>query len=364
MNIAFVRGQYINNFELQSYYPMLDKHSDIKLAGFSSLKPKHKVEIPSIKLPSPVDLPDFPKKLPILNRIIMGDAMYLLGLENKLKDYEIAHVRETYFHFSTQAIYAKNRGIVKKVITTCSETIPFNHETIWGRRKLKRNVLRFCDHFHCLTEKAKKCLLTEGVSIEKISVIPYGVDLSKFKPRKINKDPKKIIGLFIGRLESQKGVDELISVYPKIKAEFDNFQLQVVGKGPDIQKFIDLGIKPMFYPYFQIPELMNQADFLILPSKATKYWEEYLGMVLLESMACGLPVLTTDCGAIPEVLADCGLLVKQNSSKSLYQGIRQMIIKQNMRNKYSFMGLKRVRESFDATKQSEKLYKLYLSLND
>jgi len=359
MTIAFIRGQYINNFELQSYYPMLSEHRDINLTGFSSLKPNHKVKIPTVKLFSPLDLPDFPKKLPILNRLVLGDAMYLLGLENKLRGYDIAHVRETYFHFSTQTIYAKQKGNIKKVLVTCSETIPFNHETILGRRRLKNIVKNGADHFHALTERAKRCLIDEGISQERITVIPYGVDISVFRPGFKSQKSKYITGLFIGRLESQKGIGELLEVYKKLKSEVPDFQLRVIGKGPHYNKFIEIGIKPETYPYAKIPEIMNNADFLILPSKSDKFWEEYLGMVLLEAMACGLPVISTDCGAIPEVIADAGIIVKQGSSQKLYQAMKEIILNPQLRNKLASMGLRRVRSNFDAKAQSEKIYQLY-----
>lgn len=359
MTIAFIRGQYINNFELQSYYPMLEKHDDIKITGFSSLKPKHQVKIPIQKLASPADIPDFPYKLPILNRLCLGDAMYLWGLEKKLKSFDLAHVRETYFHFSSQAVYAKKKGIINKILVTCSETIPFNHETIWGRKGLKQNVRTYTDHFHCLSQKAKQCLVKEGISEEKITVIPYGVDLKIFKSMNQKKNSNKIKGLFIGRLEKQKGIYELIQIYKKIRAEFTHFELSIVGSGPAQKELKNIGITPKSYPYSQIPEIMNEADLLILPSKADRFWEEYLGMVLLEAMACGLPILTTDCGAIPEVVSDCALIVKQSSAKDLYQGLKKMIMDKSLLSKLSEMGRDRVLKHFDSAKQSEKLYLLY-----
>ncbi len=362
MNIAFVRGQYINNFELQSYYPMLKKHKDVQITGFSSLKPKHKINIPTIKLPSPVDLPSFPKKLPILNRMVCGDAMYLWGLENKLKGFDIVHVRETYFHFSSQAVYAKRLGKIPKILVTCSETIPFNHETIWGRKRLKQNVLQEANHFHCLTQKAKDCLIKEGVIDKKITVIPYGVDLDEFKPLSNPKNRKHVKGLFIGRLEDQKGVSELVLAYKKINLEFPDFELRVVGQGPDAHKFQNLGIEPEFYPYSIMPQIMNDTDFLILPSKATTYWEEYLGMVLLEAMACGLPVLTTNCGAIPEVVSNAALVVEQGKENELYKGMKEMILNKILRLELRDKGLRRVKANFDARKQGEKLYEMYRKL--
>jgi glycosyltransferase involved in cell wall biosynthesis len=356
-HIAFIRGQYINNFELQSYYPML-KNKSIKITGFSSLNPKHQVKIPTIELLSPMDLPNFPKKISILNRLCLGDAMYLLGLENKLKNFDIAHARETYFHFSTQAVNAKKKGLIKKVLVTCSETISFNHETIWGRKKLKQNVINNADFFHCLTQRAKKALIAEGVEEGKIEVISYGIDLQKFRP--INRKPmKKLKILFIGRLEEQKGIYELIPVWQKLKAEFDNVELNIYGKGP-LQSYINRhGQATNIIAYSQIPKLMQTSDILVLPSKPDKYWEEYLGMVLLEAMACGLPIITTDCGAIPEVVDDSALIGKSGSQKDFYSNLKSMIEKSSLRQEFSKKGISRVKKNFDAIKQAEKLNKMY-----
>ncbi|NMC36635.1 glycosyltransferase family 4 protein [Candidatus Beckwithbacteria bacterium] len=360
MKIAFIRGPYLNNFELQSYYPML-KDGSIQMTGFASRKPMHQVRIQTKKLWSPVDLPNFPYKLPILNRIL-ADAMYLYGLERALRGSDIAHVRETYFHFTKQAILARQKGYIKKVLVTCSETIPFNHETIWGRHQLKQFVIKNADHFHCLSQKAKKALIAEGVSEDKITVISYGVDLNHFKSVQTKPKSKVVKALFIGRLEEQKGVFELVQVWQKIRKNHPFTQLEVLGSGP-LEKYIKRhGVIPKKIPYQQIVKHMQQVDLLILPSKPTKYWEEYLGMVLLESMATGLPIVTTSCGAIPEVVGDAALMVKPGDSEQLYKTWRQMIEDISLRNKLSQKGLKRAKTHFDANKQAEKLKKLYQTI--
>src|SRR5581483_1784343 len=107
---------------------------------------------PVVKLPSPMDLPDFPYKMPILNRIFT-DAHYLLGLEENLKGYDLVHTAETYFHYTQQAIEAKQKGQVKKVIATVLENIPFNNEGIWGRKEFKSNARENLDHMIALTER-------------------------------------------------------------------------------------------------------------------------------------------------------------------------------------------------------------------
>lgn len=361
MNIAIIRAQYLNNFELQSYYPMV-KDKNINLTGFSSLHPQHRVKIKTQKLFSPTDLPNFPYKLALLNRLCFGDAMYLFGLEKKLKNFDIAHVRETYFHFSSQAINAKKINPNLKILTTCSETIPFNHETILGRKRLKQKVLKNTDHFHTLTQKAKDCLIKEGVEESKITVIPYGIDLTKFTPIKNKPQNKSLQILFIGRLEKQKGIHHLLNIWPKLKSKNSNINLKIIGKGPLENLVKKQGLTSEFHPYSQIPKIMQQADVLVLPSQKTKFWEEYFGMVLLEAMASKLPIVTTDCGAIPEVIGNSALIAKQNNPKSLFQNLNQMIQNPNLRKKYSTLGYNRVTKNFDTKIQSKKLKNLYLNL--
>jgi glycosyltransferase involved in cell wall biosynthesis len=359
MNIAFIRGKYLNNFELQSYYPLLE-NNQFRLTGFASKKPIHSVKIPVKHFTSPVDLPDFPYKLQILNRLFI-DAMFLHGLENRLRGFDIAHTRETYFHFSKQAIKAKNKGYVKKVLVTCSETIPFNHETIWGRHKLKQYVINNADFFHCLTEKAKTTIIKEGADPQKTTVIPYGVNLNIFKPTPNNQKSNKLTILFIGRLEEQKGVRELMEVWIEVKKRF-SVQLKIVGKGP-LERFVKKhGIEPEYIPYSKIPETLNQADIFVLPSKPTKYWEEYFGMVLLEAMASGLPIVTTNCGAIPEVASNAAYLVPHSNSKELYKGLKLLIEKESWRKNLTQSGLKRVIKCFDSEKQAKKIGELYINL--
>lgn len=360
LKIAFIRGSYLNNFELQSYYPAL-KSKTIKITGISSLNSKHKAKIPTQKLISPMDLPDFPHKLPVLNRLFI-DAMYLHGLEAKLKQFDIAHARETYFHYSFQSCVALKRGNISKVLITCSETIPHNHETIWGRKYFKKFVINSATHFHCITQKAKQCLIDEGADPQKITVIPYGIDIARFKQLKPKKQKNNINLLFIGRLEEQKGVYQLIEVWKKLRKEYSNINLQVVGKGPLDKVLIEQGIIPEHHPYSKMPQIIQQADILIHPPKKDKYWEEYFGMVLLEAMAAKLSIVTTNCGAIPEVVGEAAQIVEQGNSQQLYKAVKLFIDNLDLRNKYSDLGFKRVSKLYDANIQAEKLAKLYLKI--
>ncbi len=377
MKIAIVRGSYFNKFEMQNYESLSQRH---KITGFSGLKPIHqKYSFPLVKLASPVDLPNFPFKMPVLNRLCLGDAMYLFGLEEKLKGFDLVHTRETYFHFTQQALNAKKRGWVKKVVCTCSETIPFNHEGIWNRRRFKQRAIKEVDFFHCLTEKAKDCLIKEGGNPKKIVVFPYGVDLKKFKIKdtkhaKTRRNPSIFRILFVGRLVKEKGIYDLLKIFISLYKSNKNIRLNIVGDGPERPNIINLinqirlkypqmpvnVVKIKKAPYSKVYKEYQKANIFCLLSRPTQYWEEYLGMVLIEAMVSGLPIVTTKCGAIPEVVGRTGLLVNPGDWQAGLKAVNKLLKNKKLRIKLSLEGRKRAKKYFDGQKVSQNIEKLWL----
>src|SRR3990172_767068 len=95
--IAIVRGKFLNRYEMQFFEPLV-RYFDI--TAFGSLTPFHdRYAFPVVKLASPMDLPDFPYKMPILNRLFT-DAHYLLGLTERLQGFDLVHSAETYFYYT------------------------------------------------------------------------------------------------------------------------------------------------------------------------------------------------------------------------------------------------------------------------
>lgn len=357
MKLSLIRGAFTNPFELQNYYPLKSKY-DIRV--ISSKHPvSDDIDLPLTKLLSPTDLPNFPFKLPILNRLFT-DAHYLVGLEKEIAGSDIVHVAETYYHYTLQAIKAKQAGLVKKVISTVWEVIPFNNEGIRGRKQFKRLSYKHIDHFIAVTEKAKSALIKEGVGESKITVIPMGIDLSRFHQKILNPKSSILNILYVGRLVPEKGVGDLIAAFRCLRFENKNLNLTLVGDGP-LKKIIKVGegimVKPL--PYSKIPKVYSRADIFCLPSKTTPFWQEQYGMVLLEAMAAGLPIVTTDTGAIGEVCGDSALYALPDNPEDLQSKLSAILYNKALSAKYSSKAYKRAIKFFDRNKVAEKLNALY-----
>ncbi len=354
--VAIVRGAFLNPFELQNYYPLSKKYD---LRAISSLHPiSEDIEIPLTKTWSPTDLPNFPFKFQILNRLLV-DIHYIFGLEQLLRGVDIALVAETYYNYTRQAINAKKMVFIKKVISTVWEVIPHNNEGIWGRKYFKRNARENIDHFIAVTELAKKALLEEGVDSRKITVIPVGVDLKRFKPvTYVHAGHVQI--LCVARLVPEKGIEELVAAFKEIRRKNPKVTLTLVGDGP-LKELIskEVGVTVKQVPYQQIEKEYQRADIFCLPSKTTKYWQEQYGMALVEAMACGLPIVTTRTGAIGEVCGDAAHYVSAGAVDELQLSLERLIANQKLRSGLARKARARAEARYDHRKIAETIDKLY-----
>jgi glycosyltransferase involved in cell wall biosynthesis len=167
---------------------------------------------------------------------------------------------------------------------------------------------------------------------EKVRIIPYGIDLEDFQGfnQKIAREKlglsleKKII-LFFGSLVLYKGPDILLNAFKLVKEKFPNVQLIYAGRGPMEKQLQNLTRKLKldndvifagFVPEDLKPLYYHAADIFSLPS--TNLAESF-GIVNLEAMACGLPIVASNLGGMPEIVHDkiSGLLVEPNDVEYL-----------------------------------------------
>jgi glycosyltransferase involved in cell wall biosynthesis len=96
----------------------------------------------------------------------------------------------------------------------------------------------------------------------------------------------------------------------------------------------------------QVPAYLNAMDVLAAPSQTTPRWKEQLGRMLLEAMACGVPVLASDSGEIPHVLADAGLVVPEADHDLWLARLRELLQNQQLREDLRARGLARVHDVY------------------
>ncbi|MCL4389894.1 MAG: glycosyltransferase family 4 protein [Patescibacteria group bacterium] len=357
MKIALVRGAFLNQYEAQMFAPLAKKHS---LTAFSSRHPIHdRMLFPLVKLPSPMDINFGPLarwKMPVLNRLFV-DAHWLIGLEEKLAGFDIAHCNETYYHFTHQCLLAKKQGKVKRVVATCAENIPFNNEGIWGRRCYKQFARENVDLFLALNERAKETLTLEGVDEKKITILPFFIDTKRFKPT-VGRRGGPLTILFAGRLEFFKGVYEIAYAFKWLSQKY-NLNLLFVGSGNE-KKQLEKLVKARFVTasYDQMPEIYRQADIFVAPSRAGHHWQEQFGMTLLEAMASGLPIVTSFSGAIPETVGTAALFANPGDFYSLAQALEKFIQDPRLRHHYGTLARQRALK-FDTAIGTEKLAVIY-----
>ncbi len=363
--VAIVRGPNLNQWEIQNYEPLSDRF-DITL--YTTTKPRF--DISNLRLPI-VQLPTYPED---------PSSSYMIGLEAELFDKDVVYSADITWMFTAQATAAKQK-FGHQVIVLEWENIPFVHEEDEGVRKVKEGNRLYADIFVAVTERAKDALLLEGVPAEEITVLPMGIDTNRFKPDKaarvegrqeLSIAPEDLVVLYTGRMVWEKGIYDLIYAAKLVlqvqKQKGLPLKFVIIGQGPEreeIQKKVSLlGMDNVFrfitdFPYDKIHEVYNIADMFILPSIATRAWKEQFGMVLIEAMACGLPVISTTSGSISEVVGQAGLLVPSNDPTELSKAIIKLLNEPQLRNNLSRQGRDRALNMFNSKKIADKFGRLF-----
>ena len=254
-----------------------------------------------------------------------------------------------------------------------SDTLLFK---IPGVSFILRIMLRRASGIICESDQFRNQLEQIGLPRNIISVIPNGIDVETFKLQNktssrnaLQLSQDKIIILNVSSMSPVKGQKYLIESIPEIVNKFKNIQFVFVGDGEvrdELESLVNtLGLAP--YVLFagvqkatQIPHWLNSADIFVLPSIS-----EGNPNALLEAMACGLPVIATAVGGIPEMMEDGreGLLSPPKSSSSLAKNIIALVRNKALRYQMGQNGLQTVLAKYANWKvQSAQLKGIYEDL--
>lgn len=235
--------------------------------------------------------------------LTLEDAV--IGLSDRLRGFDVVMAFETY-RASTYQTCQVHRSVVVKV----TENIPHNPPQV-PYRWLKNAVRRSSARFACVSETAREAMLVEDFPDERISIIPDGVDTDVFRPLDSSPggDGSFCIG-FAGKMDDAHGFRLLLETFARLAAEVP-VRLAVAGDGPfllGMREFAERqGLEDHVeyvgkLPYRRMPEFLASVDVLCIPCRDLPGWKPQFGVVNLEAMACGKPIVATHIGATPEIV--------------------------------------------------------------
>lgn len=218
------------------------------------------------------------------------------------------------------------------------------------------------------SEEARQVLIRKGLRAP-THVVPYGLDLSLFHAadsaplrRRLGLGSRLVLG-YLGRFVPEKGLDTLIEAARKLREACPtlDFQALLIGSGPEEdalrQQVAAAGLTERFVftgsvPHTQAGDYLRCADIFILPSRTTPSWKEQFGRVLIEAMACEIPVVGSDSGQIPHLLHETGggMIFAEGNADGLAQTLGTLAVTPSLRQQLGRTGALSVQQryTFDA----------------
>jgi glycosyltransferase involved in cell wall biosynthesis len=217
--------------------------------------------------------------------------------------------------------------------------------------------------------EAESILRRKGFA-KPIRVIPqFGVPDS-FAPQPSPRDSNAFVIGCAGRLVHEKGIQVLLRALASAPGEW---QLRILGSGPSFDSLQtlarELGIaaRVQFASWIgsnDMPAFYNSLDVLVVPSLTRPNWKEQFGRVLMEAMACGVPVIGSDSGEIPNVTGNAGVIVPENDSAALTRALTELMRDPARLRMLGQLGRARALAKFSEQRVVDDTYKFYNELLD
>jgi glycosyltransferase involved in cell wall biosynthesis len=222
-------------------------------------------------------------------------------------------------------------------------------------RALLRPVFRCARLIIYLNEGARRNALTVGPYAAKLRRLMYGTwgaDLEEFTPRRDGREPDFGPGpvlLFVGRMHREKGIYDLLEAFGPVREAHPSAVLVLAGDGParpEVERLIarrGWGEAVRLLGTVRnrdLPPIFRAAHVFVAPSVTTRLWEEQVGMANIQAMACGVPVVSTWSGAIPEYVpaGEAGILVPERDPQALAGAILHLLADESLRRRMGEAG--------------------------
>ena len=313
--------------------------------------------------------------LPIIKDYIFN---FWAGLKAALGDYDVVHAGTALYGAGYSFLGRMFKNNAKFIVTyhgtyyvAFSSTTPkrFVHKILHEIARFSLSFLekksKICDVATAVSKRVKRELeVYYGLDPRKIVVIYNGVDIDRFKPRDIKECRMKlglrkdgVYGLFIGGDPKRKGLDIAVEAIKILADRWQNLRLLVVGtKDSESQngRIIHLGKVSSD----RLPLVYSAADFLIFPSRY-----EGFGLVVLEAIASGLPVIVSNKTPAAEVIKNWeeGVIINGFNPENYAEAIWTLLQKKDISEKIKKNARKKA-EKYSWSIQGKKYWELYEKL--
>lgn len=216
----------------------------------------------------------------------------------------------------------------KDIKITGDDYLKIEQQTIWkegGKDEIPiRNKL--ANGFLVASSFVKKSLTDYGTDVNKIKIIPYGVDTSMFPLKKSEETNDKIKFIFVGRLNRHKGIQHLFPAF--IKLDPKKVDLILVGQYDEkdelikkYQKYSNIKFEG-FVTQDIVATLYRESDVFVLPSLG-----DAMAQVGIEAMSCGLPIIVSDNTGVKDLITEGkeGYIVPASNQDALYEKMKWFV---------------------------------------
>jgi glycosyltransferase involved in cell wall biosynthesis len=270
---------------------------------------------------------------------------------------DVMHFDEEAYNFATfLAILQARRRSIPAVFFTWQNLVrsyppPFS----W----MERYVFKAATGAIAGTASARDTLRAKGYRGPIATIPQFGVDPDHFTRRAAERRPGPFRIGFGGRLVAEKGVALLVEACARLALDF---RLIILGAGPEELSIRAqarrLGVEDRVdlvgaVPSARMPAHLQDLDVVVLPSLSRPNWIEQFGRILVEAMACEVPVIGSTCGEIPRVIGDAGIIVPEGDANALASALEQMANDADGRAELGRRGRQRVLREFTHARVAE-----------
>lgn len=263
---------------------------------------------------------------------------------------DICHIDEEPYNLATYLALRQARAVGARTCFFTWQNLPRRYPLPF--RQMEQYVLHHADRALVGNREAEEVLRWKGYRGQAHLIPQFGVDPAIYHPApEVAPDGPVVLG-YAGRLVPNKGLQSLIEAVAGLQGDW---RLRLAGSGPMRDEIEEraraLGIGERisceaFIPSGDMPRFYNQLHALILPSLTMENWKEQFGRVLIEAMACGVPVVGSDSGEIPNVIGEAGLVFPEGDAAALRAALQRLCDSAQLRAELGERGRRRVEEHY------------------